>query len=185
MCLWAILCRGGRRGGYGWWVAPAFICFFMCWREIELDQRYFRVHAFSWKYLLDGRTTIPERLLLGVPSLGISLVVLVVCLANARQIMATVKRRDLRVGVMLFAAGLGLYVVSQGYDRAWGWEQDYGLHLPGFRGHRDDFWEEWLELAGAASIFMGVLDHFRRRRMVEGATECPKSPSAAEGRPVP
>jgi len=180
LCLWAMV-RG--RAGYWWWVAPAFICLFMCWREIELDQRYFRVHAFSWKYLADGRTPVSERLLLGIPSLGLSLVVLVVCLANARRIVATARRRDLRVGVWLFVVGLGLYLVAAGYDRAWGWEQDYGLYLPGFRGHRDDFWEEWLELKGAVAVLMGVLDHFRRRKSVGAAP--PGTSVAAEEAPSP
>jgi len=181
LCLVAMV---RRRAGYWWWVGPAFICLFMCWREVEVDDRYLGEHAFSWKYLFEATTPLPERLLLGIPSVGLSLAVLVVCLAKARRIIETLKRRDLRVGVLLFAAGLGLYMLAQAYDRAWGWSQKYSLYLPGFHGHRDDFWEEWFELIGAAAILMGVLNHFRRRAGV-GAAPPTDTPVAAEETPLP
>ena len=176
LCLVAMV-RGGA--GWSWWVGPAFICFFMCWREAEIDGRYLRYHAFSWKYLVDSRLSIYMRLLMGIPSLATALAVVVICMVRARRLLALLRRRELRVGIWLFAAGLGFYLVAQGYDRAWGWAQHYGVHLPGFAGHRDDFWEEWFELIGAAAILMGVLNHFRRRAAI-GAAPPPDTPAAAE-----
>lgn len=181
LCLVAMV---RRRATYWWWVGPAFICLFMCWREVEIDGRYLRYHAFSWKYLVDSRLSIYVRLLLGIPSVGLALLVLAICLVNVRPLLRTLRRCDLRVGVHLFALGVGLYLVAQGYDRAWGWAQHYGVHLPGFAGHRDDFWEEWFELMGAAAILMGVLDHFRRRDAI-GAAPPADTPAAAEEMPSP
>ncbi len=183
----AVLCLVAmvrRRAGYWWWVGPAFICLFMCWREVEVDDRYLGNHAFSWKYLFEAATPLPERLLLGIPSVGLALLVLAICLVNVRPLLRTLRRRDLRVGLLLFAAGLGLYLLAQVYDRAWGWVKAYSFYLPGFGCHRDDFWEEWLELMGAAAILMGVLDYFRRRKAIAAAPPT-DTPAAAEETPSP
>ena len=181
LCLVAMVCC---RAGYWWWVGPAFICFFMCWREVEVDDRYLGEHAFSWKYLIEAATPLEERLLLGVPSVGLALLVLVTCLVNVRPLLRTLRRRDLRVGVHLFALGVGFYLLAQVYDRAWGWVKAYSFYLPGFGGHRDDFWEEWFELIGAVAILMGVFDNFRRRDTIAAAPP-PDAPAAAEETPPP
>jgi hypothetical protein len=174
LCAWA-LARAGRAGGdWHWWVAPAFICFFMCWRETEIDEILWGENAFSWKYLWGDGEDLPVRIrwLLGVPSIALALTVLVICAGRARLLLATLRRRDLRIGVLLFVGGIGLYLVGQVYDK-------YADHLPGIRVHRDDYWEEMIELAGAAAVLMGVLDGLVRRPIIRRAAAWRAAPPVA------
>lgn len=186
LCLWAMV-RGGRRNAdFTWWIAPAFICFFMFWREIEIDERYFHAHAFSWNYLISSShhdTAWTDRLILAVPSIFLTLVVAVLCLRHARLLLPSLTRRDLRVGLFLLAAGLALYLVAQVYDRGHGLLARHGISLPGFVSHRDDFWEETLELAGALAIFMGILDLVRRRPIIPGTLAKARTALAARRSP--
>jgi len=173
LCLWAMIRSGRRRADFYWWIAPAFISFFMFWREAEIDSDWLGLgeNAFTWKYLFEGHMPIWKRLVLGIPSTSLAIGVLVVCLKRVKLLAAALKRREVSVGVLLFAAGIGLYLVAQVFDRARYLLEEYGIEVWGVRAHRDDFWEEFLELAGAAAVFMGVLDHFRRRPVIPGALE--------------
>lgn len=177
LCISALTRSGPRRAEFYWWVVPGFICLFMFWREIEFEDHFIDAHAFSWKYLFDDELPLAGRLLLGIPTLTLSLTVLVVCLRHVRLLLTTIRRRDLRIGTLLFLAGLGFYLVAQVYDRAYGLATEHGIMLPGFLGHRDDFWEEATELAGAMAVLLGVIDHFIRRPIVAG--------TLAEALPVP
>jgi len=170
LCLTAMVRSGRRRADFYWWVAPAFITFFMFWREAEIDSDLLGLgeNAFTWKYLFEGHMPIWKRLVLGIPSTALALTTLVVCLRHLRLLLETVRRPHVRVTVGLFLLGIGLYAVAQVYDRAWYLLHEYGWDLWGVRGHRDDFWEEVLELAGAAAILMGVLDAFLHRPIIAG-----------------
>ena len=171
VCLWAMVRSGRRKADFCWWVLPAFICFFMCWREVELDERYFHAHAFSWNYLFSDTkhgTSMADRLLLGVPSLSLTLVVLWLTARRAGLLLRAIGQRHVRAGLLLFVGGIGIYLVAQVYDRAHGLSSEHGILLPGFRGHRDDFWEEALEVAGALAIFMGTVVWYRVRPTIPG-----------------
>jgi len=170
-CVWAMVRTGWRKADFYWWVAPAFICFFMCWREIEIDERYLGAHAFSWNYLISHShhsTTTSQRLILGIPSLGLSLLVALLCIRHARMLLAALRQRHQRVGLVLFATGIGCYLLAQIYDRGHGLLSRHGIALPGFVAHRDDFWEEALELTGALAIFMAVVAWYRARPAIRG-----------------
>jgi len=170
LCLVAMFRSGRRQADFYWWVAPAFITFFMFWREAEIDtdRLGFGENAFTWKYLFEGHMPIWERLVLGVPSITLALTVLHVCRKRARLLLKTVERRHVRASVAFFLLGIGLYAVAQVFDRAHYLLDNYGIDLWGVRARRDDFWEEVLELAGAASIFMAVVEAFRRRPIIPG-----------------
>jgi len=170
LCVVAMLGSGRRRADCYWWVAPAFITFFMFWREAEIDSDILGLgeNAFTWKYLFEGHMPIWKRLVLGIPSTALALTTLVVCLRHLRLLLETVKRPHVRVSVGLFLLGIGLYAVAQVYDRAWYLLTEYGWDLWGVRAHRDDFWEEILELAGAAAILMSVVDAFLHRPIIAG-----------------
>lgn len=173
LCLWAMMRSGRKRADFYWWITPAFISFFMFWREAEIDSDWLGLgeNAFTWKYLFEGHMPIWKRLVLGIPSTSLAIGVLVVCLKRVKLLVAALKRREVSVGVLLFAVGIGLYLVAQVLDRANYLLREYGFRIWGVRAHRDDFWEEFLELAGAAAILMGVLDHFRHRPVISGALE--------------
>ncbi len=166
----AMVASGTRRADFYWWVLSAFICFFMLWREIELDEALLGAHAFSWKYLWGGRGNLPwaNRLVLGVPSLALAAAVAWTVLRHGRLLVATARRPEVRVGLVLFVAGVVLYGIAQGCDKALGLAERHDVHVPGFRGGRDDFWEETIELAGAMCIFLGVLDTFLHRPAMPG-----------------
>jgi len=170
LCVVTLLRNGHRRADFYWWVAPAFITFFMFWREAEIDSDLLGLgeNAFSWKYLFEGHMPIWKRLVLGIPSTALALTVLHVCRKHARLLLKTVERRHVRVSVALFALGIGLYAVAQVYDRAWYLMHEYGWNLWGVRAHRDDFWEESLELAGAAAILLSVIDAVWHRPIIRG-----------------
>jgi len=170
LCLAAMIRSGRRQADFYWWVAPAFITFFMFWREAEIDSDWIGLgeNAFTWKYLFEGRMPIWKRLVLGVPSVTLALTVLHVCRKHARLLLKTAERRHVRASVAFFALGIGLYAVAQVYDRANYLLDDYGIAIWGVRAYRDDFWEEVLELAGAAAIFMAVVEAFRRRPIIPG-----------------
>jgi len=184
LCMTAMV--KGRGGEWRWWVVPTFICFFMAWREIELDNRYLGENAFSWKYLLGYEPVAPwARVVMGVPSVGLSLLVLIHGVRHGRALARTIRRRRLRHGVVLFLAGIGLYLAAQVYDRAWGFVEDYGIFLPGFRAHRDTYWEELLELAGAVAVAMAVIRHFRLRPLMAEARAGRSPPENRSAAPVP
>jgi len=173
LCLAAMIRSGRRQADFYWWVAPAFITFFMFWREAEIDSDWLGLgeNAFTWKYLFEGHMPIWKRVVLGVPSITLALVVLHVCRKRARLLLKTVKCRHVRASVAFFVLGIGLYALAQVYDRAHYLLDDYGVALWGVRAHRDDFWEEVLELAGAAAIFMAVVEAFRRRPIIVGTLD--------------
>jgi len=170
LCVVAMVRSGRRRADFYWWVAPAFIAFFMFWREAEIDSDLLGLgeNAFTWKYLFEGHMPIWKRLVLGIPSTALAITTLVVCLRRLGLLLATVGRPHVRVTLVLFLLGIGLYAVAQVYDRAWYLLQEYEWDLWGVRGHRDDFWEEVLELAGAAAIAMSVFDAFLHRPIIPG-----------------
>jgi hypothetical protein len=171
LSVYVMVRNGPRRAEFPWWLMPAFITFFMCWRELDLDSRTLGENAFSWKYLWGGGRDLPirNRLILGIPSLALAGTVGALLARDIRLLWRTVWRKDLRPGIATFLAGIGIYLLAQLYDKAGKLQQEHGLWLPGFEGHRDDFWEEALELAGAALIFMAVLGHFLRRPLVPGS----------------
>lgn len=170
LCLAAMIHIGRRQADFYWWVAPAFIAFFMFWREAELDSDLMGLgeNAFTWKYLFEGHMPIWKRLVLGVPSITLALTVLHVCRKHAPLLLKTAERRHVRASVAFFVLGIGLYALAQVYDRAYYLFHDHGISVWGVRAHRDDFWEEVLELAGAAAIFMAVVEAFRRRPIIPG-----------------
>ncbi len=180
----AMVAAWRRAGGnFAWWVFPAFICFFMLWREVEIDEPLLGAHAFSWKYLWGEHGDLPwvNRLVLGVPSLALAAAVLWTVLRHRRRLLATARRPEVRVGLALFAAGLLLYGVAQVHDKALGLARHHGLSVPGFRGGRDDFWEETVELAGAALLFLAMLDTFFHRPLTPAApAEKPAAHSSPE-----
>jgi hypothetical protein len=171
LCVTAMVRSGRRQADFYWWVAPAFITFFMFWREAEIDSDWLGLgeNAFTWKYLFEGHMPIWKRLVLGIPSTALAIATLVVCLRHLRLLLETVKRPHVRVTVTFFLLGIGLYALAQFYDRAWYLLQEYEWNLWGVRAHRDDFWEETMELAGAAAILMAVFDAFTHRPIIPGA----------------
>ena len=171
LCLAAMVRSGRRQADFYWWVAPAFITFFMFWREAEIDSDILGLgeNAFTWKYLFEGHMSIWKRLVLGIPSTALAITTLVVCLRHLRMLLETVKRPHVRVTVTLFLLGIGLYALAQVYDRSWYLMHERGWNLLwGIRAHRDDFWEETLELAGASAILMAVFDAFVHRPIITG-----------------
>jgi len=170
LCLVAMVRSGRRQADFYWWVAPAFITFFMFWREAEIDSDWLGLgeNAFTWKYLFEGHMPIWKRLVLGVPSTALAITTLVVCLRHLRLLVETVRRPHVRVTVGLFLLGIGLYALAQFYDKAAYLLEEYEWDLWGVRAHRDDFWEETMELAGAAAILLGVLDAFLHRPIIPG-----------------
>ena len=173
VCLVAMARSGRRQADFYWWVAPAFICFFMFWREAEIDSDHLGMgeNAFTWKYLFEGHMPIWKRLVLGVPSVSLALTVLVTCLKRLNLLLAALRRARVWSGSALFVAGIGLYLVAQVLDRANYLFHDFGISLWCVRMHRDDFWEEIVELAGAAAILMGVVESFLRRPLISGTLE--------------
>jgi len=171
LCLTAMVRSGRRQADFYWWVAPAFVTFFMFWREAEIDSDLLGLgeNAFTWKYLFEGHMPIWKRLLLGIPSTALALTTLVVCLRHLQLLGETLKRPHVRITVTLFALGIGLYALAQFYDKAWYLLQEHGWNLWGVRAHRDDFWEETMELAGAAALLMSVFDAFVHRPIIPGA----------------
>ena len=91
LCVVAMVRSGRRRADFYWWVAPAFIAFFMFWREAEIDSDLLGLgeNAFTWKYLFEGHMPIWKRLVLGVPSTSLAILVLVVCLVPSFEIINT------------------------------------------------------------------------------------------------
>ncbi len=170
LCLAAMVRSGRRQADFYWWVAPAFITFFMFWREAEIDSDWLGLgeNAFTWKYLFEGHMPIWKRLLLGIPSTALAITTLVVCLRHLPLLLETVRRPHVRVTVVLFLVGIGLYALAQFYDRAGYLLDEYGWDLCGVRAYRDDFWEETLELAGAAALLMSVFDAFIHRPIIPG-----------------
>jgi hypothetical protein len=170
LCVTAMVRSGRRQADFYWWVAPSFITFFMFWREGEIDNDLLGLgeNAFSWKYLFEGHMPIWKRLVLGIPSTALALTVLHVCLKHVRLLLKTAERRHVRVSVVLFALGIALYALAQVYDRAWYLLHEFGWGLWGVRAHRDDFWEETLELAGASAILLSVLDAYWHRPIIRG-----------------
>ncbi|MFO8012734.1 MAG: hypothetical protein R6X20_05440 [Phycisphaerae bacterium] len=170
LCVAAMVRSGRRQADFYWWVAPAFITFFMFWREAEIDSDLLGLgeNAFTWKYLFEGHMPIWKRLVLGIPSTALAITTLVVCLRHLPLLVETAKKPHVRVTLALFALGIGLYALAQVYDKAAYLQEEYGWDLCGVRAYRDDFWEETMELAGAAAILMSVLDAFRHRPIIPG-----------------
>jgi hypothetical protein len=170
LCLAAMVRSGRRQADFYWWVAPAFITFFMFWREAEIDSDLLGLgeNAFTWKYLFEGHMPIWKRLVLGIPSTALAITVLVVCLRHLRLLVETVGKPHVRVTVTLFALGIGLYALAQFYDKAAYLLEEHEWDLWGVRAYRDDFWEETMELAGAAAILMSVFDAFVHRPIIPG-----------------
>ena len=170
LCVTAMVRSGRRQADFYWWVAPAFVTFFMFWREAEIDSDLLGLgeNAFTWKYLFEGDMPIWKRLVLGIPSTALAITVLVVCLRHLPLLVETVKRPHVRVTVILFALGIGLYALAQFYDRAAYLLEEHEWDLWGVRAYRDDFWEETMELAGAAAILSSVFDAFLHRPIIPG-----------------
>jgi len=170
LCVIALVRSGRQKADFYWWVAPAFITFFMFWREAGIDSDILGLgeNAFSWKYIFEGHMPIWKRLVLGIPSITLALTTLHVCRKHIRLLLKTVERRHVRLSVALFALGIGLYAVAQVYDRAWYFGREFGWNVWGFRAHRDDFWEECLELAGASAILLSVVDAVWHRPIIRG-----------------
>ena len=54
------------------WVFVLGFAFFFLWRELDLDQEFFADRMFSWAYLFRDSVPLSTKLILGLPSIGLS-----------------------------------------------------------------------------------------------------------------
>lgn len=139
-----------------------FLCFVLAWREIEIDNQIWDVHAFSWKFLFEPELPLPAKIGLAVPGILLPIgVAFAVLRRPLREILATMS--SCPGATKLIVWGLSLLAVSQLWDkgrtiaRHWGWTMF--LHL---REEPNPLPEETLELLGEMFVLCAAVAFVRK-----------------------
>jgi hypothetical protein len=150
-----------------------FLMLFLFWREAELDFHLLGVlgfnarHAFSWKYLIDG-SPVWIKLVLGIPSLGLTAWVVRLVAPNILRMLAHAWDNRRAASPWYLLIGLGLLALGQLWDHAEYIGARSGLTLLG-SGDRDPVPEEMLEICGEFVLLLCVLEFGREvRRRAQG-----------------
>lgn len=149
----------------------AFLLFFLAWREIEIDNLIWRVHAFSWKYLINPDVSLGVKLGLGTPSIGLALALVVYLIPRAAAAIRLALTRRRAASLWLLLTGLGFLAISQLWDKATSIARHFGV-TAFLSNSRDPLPEETLELVGELALLFCV---------IEFAKECAarRAPAAA------
>lgn len=138
-------------------VVLGFLVLFLTLREIEVEHHLWRVHAFSWKYLVRPDVPLGVKLGLGIPSMALALAVLLYLLSQAPLRMRPILGRWRAPSLQLLAVGIGVLTVSQLWDKSSWLAHSFGLTA--FRSSaRDPAPEEILELIGELLLLFCVVE---------------------------
>lgn len=166
--------------------ALGLLAFALAWREIELDEQLWHVHAFSWKYLFNASIPASVRWGLGIPSL------LLTAGAAAYLLRSGVRTWCGRLwawrscGLNLVLCGLFAMAAGQLWDKGRTIARHCGIQL--FQ-HREEIVspnplpEELLELIGEFLLLMGILGIIRRRDLEEGTVIAGAGPAVEQSLP--
>jgi hypothetical protein len=152
-------------------VPIAYLFFALAWREIEFDKAYFGVRAFSWAKLLDPDIPLGIKLMLQVPTLAITLGVLVYLAPRLSRVKAELRAFWREPAARLLCAGLVLLAVSQVWDN-----HDLMERLGVHEQDKNPLPEELLELT--ADGLLAVCANELRLRKVPTSTQV-ESPEPA------
>ena len=140
--------------GATWWPVLLALCLFCAYRELSPEPESLRLHAFSWKYVLNRDYDLGVRALMLISSAGLIAAVAAHVIRRRDRLVEVMRRDGLRLPEVLILAGLALLAVAQLWDK-----------LPA-TGQFDppEYAEEWFEAIGALAILLGVADRYRRWR---------------------
>ena len=150
----AIRTRGEERC---FWLVVAPLVWFLFWRELDFDSNVLTAgdRAYSWGRMFETRLSLPQKLMLYVPSIGLTALWAVYVVRHLGAITRGVRRRLAPATVLWTLGALGLLLGSQLWDRKY-----VGTNRPPER-----YTEEALELLGEIAVLVLVvtLARFRPR----------------------
>ena len=139
------------------WIFFVAFAFFFFWRELDLDQEFFEDRMFSWAYLFRDSVSVKKKIILGVPSITLTLVWGGYLVWQASTIVRVVRQR-LHVATLLWGGlTLGCFGLAQIWDKATAFQRDWGIRIYD-RATKDPYIEEAFELLGAVAFVLLILE---------------------------
>lgn len=180
LCLLFTWSRLGLRDPWGPGLSMlSFLAFALAWREIELDNQLWDVHAFSWKYLWDPTVPAAVKWGVGLPSITLTLAVAAYVLRGGAGRLYEALRAWHSPGLRLLALGVMLIVAGQFWDKGRTLAGHFGieifLHIDQVSNPLP---EETFELVGGMLILCGALEITRLRAPRSATRLSPIFPSA-------
>ncbi len=138
------------------WVFVLGFAFFFFWRELDLDQEFFEDRMFSWAYLFRDSVPLTNKVILGLPSLGLSLAWGGYMVWRGPTLVAMLRRYNQTPSVVWGGLTLVCFGLAQIWDKATAFQRDWGIQIYD-RATKDPYIEEAFELLGAVAFVLLIL----------------------------
>ena len=138
------------------WILVLGFAFFFFWRELDLDQEFFEDRMFSWAYLFRDSVPLTSKIILGLPSLGLSLAWGGYVVWRAPTLVAGLRQRSQTASAVWGGLTLACFGLGQIWDKATAFQRDWGIQIYD-RATKDPYIEEAFELLGAVAFVLLIV----------------------------
>ena len=142
--------------GRAFWIFVLGFAFFFFGRELDLDQEFFEDRMFSWAYLFRDSVPLSSKIILGLPSLGLSLTWGSYVAWRAPTLVAAARQRSRAASVVWSALTLACFGLAQVWDKTTAFQRDWGIEVCD-RATKDPYIEEALELLGGVAFVLLIV----------------------------
>ena len=139
------------------WVFVLGFAFFFVWRELDLDQEFFADRMFSWAYLFRDSVPLSTKLILGLPSIGLSLAWGGYVVWRAPLLAAGLRHSGRGASLVWAGLTLACFGLGQIWDKATAFQRDWGIRIYD-RATKDPYVEEAFELLGAVAFVLLIVE---------------------------
>ena len=131
------------------------LCFFLFWRELDIDKEIFSARMFSWNYLYDDDLSFIEKAGLFLTSLTLIFTWIRMMYVRRSYIKKEFNEFIKSKAFWWLVMAIGVLAVAQLWDKADSVQRNFGITIP-VEGN-DPFPEEMMELIGGTLLMFAVL----------------------------